>query len=390
MTRSPNVPIDWSQCIMAVASHFRGDPNPRRSSYDRGELRWGRRGSLVVWVSPSPKGGTFFDFEANQGGGVLDFLEHEGAMDRGEAFSWLRDRGLISMSNSLSWKSPIGRRSKTLHLDEPTQTTDNRRELSAYPLRLWQRSVTVPETPTHPARLWLDARSLWRPGFPLPGPVRWLPPSPRHQGAGSLICVLASLSQWLNAWPRLPTPTAVHVVAIDAQGRPSLDRAEADGGRGKRLYGHAQSAFLFVGNPLLDESTGPVRVCEGLADALAIASRFEGPVIAAIGIPTKLSVDNTLVEALAASPFGLVIHADKDHSGIGIQAGATLRQAVKAVGGQVQLVQVRDGKDAADQARASPFHCLDEAWISYAQTLREMYPGWPRWEVARQATVALG
>ena len=344
----------------------------------------------MVWTEPSTKAGTFYDFEANIGGGALVFLEHEGAMDRNEALAWLRERGLISISIPSSRESSIGGNPERARLRPSPPATGNGDELLPYEQRLWQQSEPVPMRPDHPARRWLEARYLWRPDCPLPKAVRWLCGGPRHEGAGSIIAALAPLSQWQDSWPRVPVPVAVHVVAIDAEGRPSLDRPKAYGGRGKRIYGQARTTVLLIGNPCLHESIGPVRLCEGLADALALASRFEGPVFGSIGTPSRLARDTHLVDFLAGASCGVVIHADNDLSGVGIQAGATLRQAVRTAGGQVRLVRVQDGKDPADQATASRFHPLDIAWISYAQTLREMYAEWPRWEVARQATVALG
>ena len=57
---------------------------------------------------------------------------------------------------------------------------------------VWQSAVTVRAKETdHPAWHWLNARNLWRPEFPLPSCLRWLPASVhwpgrgQHTGAGS-------------------------------------------------------------------------------------------------------------------------------------------------------------------------------------------------------------
>jgi len=58
--------------IEQVAVHYWGEPKERRGH----ELRWGNHGSKSVDL----RKGTFFDFEANEGGGVIQMVKmHEGA-----------------------------------------------------------------------------------------------------------------------------------------------------------------------------------------------------------------------------------------------------------------------------------------------------------------------
>ena len=67
-----------------VARHFWGEPNPRHSSTK--ELRWGTNGARSVDVGK----GTWFDHEAKEGGGVIDFLKREGVR---EIPQWLKQHG---------------------------------------------------------------------------------------------------------------------------------------------------------------------------------------------------------------------------------------------------------------------------------------------------------
>ena len=67
-----------------VARHFWGEPNPARST--RTELRWGSNGARSVDLAK----GAWFDFEANEGGGVLDLLKREHVA---EPWQWLRENG---------------------------------------------------------------------------------------------------------------------------------------------------------------------------------------------------------------------------------------------------------------------------------------------------------
>ena len=72
----------------------------------------------------------------------------------------------------------------------------------------------------------------------------------------------------------------------------------------------------------------------------------------------------------------------------GLRGGTSLRRAIQAAGGTAEVRHLPGGKDAADWAAANPFLPLDEdAFAKYAQTLRDMYPAWPRWEVARRASI---
>ena len=135
-------------------------------------------------------------------------------------------------------------------------------------------------------------------------------------------------------------------------------------------------------------STASVRIIEGLADGLALASRFEGPVIAGIGTPARLANDAAFVAWLAKAPHGVVIHADADEPGQ--KAARSLRRALQGVGISVRAVLPPEGmgKDSADIAGSNPFPPLSESWPDCAKTLQEMHPSWPRWEGARQASIA--
>ena len=61
---------------------------------------------------------------------------------------------------------------------------------------------------------------------------------------------------------------------------------------------------------------------------------------------------------------------------------------VQSAGGLCRAVMPAGGKDAADAAAGQPFAALPDGWLGYAETLRAMYPEWPRWEVYRAATTA--
>lgn len=256
------------------------------------------------------------------------------------------------------------------------------------PVRIWADTEAIPKDAAHPARRWFANRNLWRPEVEAPSPLRWLPasrtrPGP-HTGAGSLVALLAKPTAWAEAWPRLPNPQAVEIIAVDRDGNPALDRPQQDGGLGKRTLGNKTEAVLILGNPLLATIDTPVRVAEGVADALALAARFAGPAVASMG-DAGMTADG-FAEWLASAASGVVIHADNDDAGQ--KAAGRLCGAVRIYGGNPRAVLPPEGKDAGVVSSTNPFATLAESWPGYADTLAEMN-SWPRWEAQRQAALLM-
>lgn len=75
---------DLAKLMPTIAKHFWGEPNKRHTTQK--ELRWGANGGRSVDLAK----GTWFDHEAKEGGGVIDFLKREGITDPSQ---WLRDNG---------------------------------------------------------------------------------------------------------------------------------------------------------------------------------------------------------------------------------------------------------------------------------------------------------
>ena len=264
-------------------------------------------------------------------------------------------------------------------------------DMTSIARRTWERdSYPIPPDPDHPARRWLNARHLWRPDFPLPGSLLWLPAEAhyqgrgKHTGAGSLVALAAPPAAWTTAWPNLPVPHAVQLIAVDAQGSPALDRPADAGGLGKRSLGSTTGMVVVFGCPDLAEALEPVRVAEGVADALALASRYSGPAVATLG--TSSMSDDKLPRWLAGAAAGTMIHVDADAGGE--DAARQLRRRIQAAGGTVRAVLPAEGKDAAEAAALRPFQDLPEGWEEYARTLNET-TNWPRWEIARQAVTMM-
>ena len=161
-----------------------------------------------------------------------------------------------------------------------------------------------------------------------------------------------------------------------------------NGGLGKRSYGSTAGLIVVFGNPVLSDAISPVRVAEGVADAMALASRYAGPAVATLGTSGMADEEGgTLVRWLVESAAGAVIHADADAGGEH-NARQLRRQLTAAAGGRVAAVLPAQGKDAAAAAAGIPFPALPTGWEDYAKTLAET-TNWPRWEIARQAVCIL-
>ena len=178
----------------------------------------------------------------------------------------------------------------------------------------------------------------------------------------------------------------MQLIAVDRDGAPALDRPAENGGLGKRRYGSTADLIVVFGNPVLSEAISPVRVTEGVADALALASRHSGPAVATLGTTGMAKEEGgSLVGWLAVSAAGTVIHAG---AGGELNARQLRRQIIVTAGGRVAAVLPTLGKDAAEAAAGLPFTVLPTGWEDYAKTLTET-TRWPRWEIARQASCIL-
>ena len=370
---------DWNAITEAAARQLKGEPNSRLSN--RRELRWGSRGSFKLTVQGQDMG-TWYDWEAREGGrGAIRLVEYLLGKDREGALTWLRERGYLSGHPAQCVATPTTGR-PVIAKSSPHR--------SALARSLWTASEAIPRDTSHPARRWFANRNLWREELPAPPMLRWIRAREPHTGAGSFVALLAAPKNWAAEWPGLPAPSGVQIISVDEGGHPALDRPADRGGLSKRTLGIANGAVLIIGNPILSETITPVRVAEGLADSLAIAARYEGPVVAMAG--TSGMRNPELAVWLATAPAGVIIHADSDEARAGrAPAGTTaagcLRQGIADSGGAASAVYPSDvHKDAAEAAEAVGFSDLEEDWIELARTLSET-TNWPRWEIARIAQI---
>lgn len=80
---------DFAKLLPNVAAELLGEPNKRLSSKD--EVRYGSNGSLSVDLKKL----TWFDHEAQDGGGTIDLVRVRLSVDKAGALKWLADNGWI-------------------------------------------------------------------------------------------------------------------------------------------------------------------------------------------------------------------------------------------------------------------------------------------------------
>ncbi len=200
---------------------------------------------------------------------------------------------------------------------------------------------------------------------------------------------LAPLRDWIMAWPKLPSPWGFTFVFVSEDGTPATGPSRGRKRVNKKSWGARKDSVVCVGDP---KEPGVWMVCEGLKDALALASRFEGCAITTIGadIATHLSTGST-IEQIAASGIPARVYADRDEASMtGQRTGLKTVDAIRRAGGSAQLLLPPEGiKDPGAWAGTTEFRDVGSAFMSYRDTLMDIDPQLPEWEAARIATIAL-
>ena len=245
----------------------------------------------------------------------------------------------------------------------------------------WEPGLGLPLDDAPPARAWADRSFLWPPRLMFPHGLRWVPAGPQHQGAGSIAAITARPSEWESAFPEEPRPTGGHMIAIDDAGNESKHSPNHGGARANDP--HSAPGVWIIGNPRPDEVWDPVHIVASVADGLAVASRYPGPVVVCIGTSGLLSLEMGLAEWLAGFGHGAIIHAALDAAGQ--NAARALRRDILLAGGQAQARLTPGGHSnpAAAAAAGVPLPSVPPD-TSFAETL-EGTTDWPEWERLRQA-----
>lgn len=261
----------------------------------------------------------------------------------------------------------------------------------AYAVRLWQVAEDIPIDPNHPARGWLFNRkggesgpSLWWGECQPPPVVRFLEAFPAEGWPWSgnpprchaLVVLRAAPSDWLNAWPDVPSPRAVQVLCIDGAGR----KVSPWAGRPDKLSLSATGGTcVVVGDPAF---AAELVIAEGLADALAVASRGFETVLTVLGVPHPSGA----VFDYARQWGDVTMIADNDENGVGQRAAYRMRRDLLK---HTEARVVTLANDPAAFAETRPLPVLDDPKDLQEMATELQGDGLPRWECYRRAALCL-
>ena len=330
--RTPQDDVNWTEIAPDVAKRLKGEPD---SVISKGKiLCWGRKQSFKV----DTEKGVFADFEADVRGGVIRMVKHVLDCSQSQALTWLSDNGFIKRAGAHNQSHTPPREKQFQKAPAaPSKTKPKSKGKRDYGLELWNASETITLDSTHPARQWLTNRNLIPIDKQAPEAIRW------HKGKHYIVACIATLKEWEEAYPSLPTPSAIHVIAIDQNGKKRMAFGEQED---KRTYGQVDGAGLFLLAAPNDET---INVCEGLADALAISTREYGAVIATITTLRKIKNDRPTLSKLANRDVCIFSDSDK----AGIEAGEELTNSLFHTGAKhVRRRNDTNAKDPAERAAA--------------------------------------
>ena len=384
MPPSEHSDADWRAMAPDICTRLLGDPSSRSSR----EWRWGRKGSFRLKLET----GTWSDFEAEEGGGVLALVMREQRLDKAGALAWLEQQGFLRRRDGNTGTPGRSNSAESPHRAANQVSSTKTPNRSPKETLRWIRRQILPiaDAPDHPIRAWMRQRNLWRDELPLPPSLRWIPADApvfrrTHSGIGAIAFPLAPIDAWRESYPKTPPPTAVQLVCIDAEG----ERADYENSQGRRVdkpkFGYARLAVWTIGDLRGDS----VAVCEGAADALALAARDPDPVVATLTTPRP-----PVAWRDALSVFDSVIlwpdmdAEDERGRRPGLDAAVALTQARKLAGQPIDMMGVGIGKDAADAAREAPLGAIDVQELhKFAQELEA--EGMIRFEALRYASTML-
>ena len=363
---------DFISIAPSVCERLLGEPSSRSAR----EWRWRGKGSFRLKLDT----GTWNDFEAGEGGGVLALVMREERCDKTGALAWLEQQGFLSSRREGGKISGHGPDSKTVVATQSPYSSANQTgrgmpALSGKETLRWIRSQILPiaDASDHPVRRWMAKRNLWRPELPLPRSLRWIPfdaPVFRgtHSGIGAIAFPLAPVEAWRVSYPDTPSPSAVQLVCIDADGM----RADYENSQGRRVdkpkFGNARMSVWTIGDVTGDRAI----VCEGPADALALAAREPDPVIATLTTPRPPTAWRVALSAFRSVTIWPDMDEQDEHGRRpGLDAVRALTQARKLAGQSIDVMGVDIGKDAADAAREAPLGNINVSELQrFAQELQ--------------------
>ena len=252
--------IDWPAIVGDVARALLGEP----SSATRTELRYGHRGSLSVDVEH----GRWHDFEAGEGGGVLDLVARERG-SRAAALAWLEAEGFIGQRNPAL-------RAAGSHSERRAVETSNRAgamSCAASPprcedfrrcaRRIWKATRPLAGTV---AERYLDARGV---GHVAGAPALRFHPSLTHRNEpGRFPCLVAGVQDATGAFMGIQRC----YLAPDGSGKASVDPVRAS--LGSLASGAVRLAEPIDGRLLLGEGIETTAAAALLSEIAAFITRY--------------------------------------------------------------------------------------------------------------------
>jgi len=320
--------IDWPAVAPAVATALLGDPSSRGPR----EWRWGRRGSFSLDLER----GTWRDFEAGEGGGVLDLVMRERRLGtRAEALECLRAEGLVGGDRGAPWARPLPRRSAAPAAkpeSDAGRAERERREERVAAIMAGSRICTGT-----PAMAYLAARRVWPPDGPAPN-VFWIP---RHIWPGDLP-PRADGAAVFPITDRDGHVRGVHVEALDGGGGRV---GWSPGDRYRRTFGRVSGGVYLAHRPPTHPRS--VVIAEGPMDALACRwlrrDRY-ALCVAIVGVVSHAP--------LWICPEGVPVTIETDAGEAGRDQGNRLRDRLAILGRDVRLRHRTEG-DPADELAAA-------------------------------------
>jgi AAA domain-containing protein/Toprim domain-containing protein len=262
----------YARHMAGVAQLLLGAPNKNST---KTTLRYGTKGSLSI----DARKGTFMDFGANVGGGVLDLIHHIEGLDPAGCHDWLRrndfDIGDDSPRTNGATK-PNGRANGHAKSEPFAPKEDDAAHKLAMAQKIAAKSVPIKGTP---AEAYVKARGISI-GSLAPEALKDLlfcPAEGKYHAA--MVAVVRDIATG--------KPTgSIHRTFINTDGSRLLD----DAGKPMTKMGlgaHGEHGMVLIGDM---PQEGPLLIGEGIEDALTGAAIMSLPAVATLGIGRLKSV----------------------------------------------------------------------------------------------------
>lgn len=231
---------DFTPYAESVATHLLGKHTHRYKN----ELRWGRKGSLVVHLT-GPRRGRFHDYEAGTGGDLIDLVQRERGGSVTDALTWLREFTHVMPAPAL-----------------PQPTSERGQEQLRWSRKaqsLWDRSIPLPGTL---GEKYLRMRRCYVPHV---GDLRFLPGNEEH-----LPAVIARVTDF-----RTGNPLSLSFIRLDPRTGEKVSKGN--------LASHVTAGGVVRLIPCIPVG-GVLGLAEGIETALSVVAVKGYPVWATLGL----------------------------------------------------------------------------------------------------------